>query len=313
MVVRRVKQGVGRFSVTALALVMGGMGLGIPTLTADEPAADEPDGHQQACLIVDTDVGLDDYRAVATLLPARDVRAVVVTEGIAGVQRGSTAVSMFLASRGATPPVVPGLASAMPPAYDWLPAARAGAERMNNFLHAAVPFGRSPDRLTRDVGAAVRGCVRVDVLVLGPWTSYLRYASALGSNVHVVASGRPLVENNPDNFNCEYDLAACRSAVTVLGYARSVVFVDLPPVGADLTYDPTEAMVAQFEQAGMPGLLRAALQVDPSQWLGTRLWDDAAALYLLAPGKFEPVGRHVEPAVSEEVFRALLIKAVNAD
>jgi inosine-uridine nucleoside N-ribohydrolase len=301
------KQRVGRLSVTALALALGWVGIGVPTLAADRPAA-----NPRACLIVDTDAGLDDFRALAVFLPERDVRAVVVTEGISGVQNGSTAVSMFLASRGEPAPVIPGLASATPPAYDWLPAVRAGAERLNNFLHAAVPFGGNPDRLTRDVRAAVRGCAKVDVLALGPWTSYLRYASALGPNVRVIASGRSFAENNPDNFNCEYDLSACRDAVAVLAGARGVVFVDLPAAGADLTYDPTEEMVAQLEQAGMPGLLRAALEVDPTQWLGTRLWDDAAALYLLSPQKFAPEGQHVVPAVPEDEFRALVVGAINA-
>jgi hypothetical protein len=71
-------------------------------------------------------------------------------------------------------------------------------------------------------------------------------------------------------------------------------------------------MVAALDPAGLPGLLRAALQVDPTQWLGTRLWDDAAALYLLRPGKFTPVGRHLEPAVPTVPFRALLVAATNA-
>ncbi len=299
------RSGLGRLSLTALVLAMGWVGIGVPTLAADRPAAD-----QRACLIVDTDVGLDDYRALAVLLPAREVRAVVVTEGISAVPGGATAVSMFLASRGDMPPVFAGLASERPPAYDWLPAVRAGAERMNDFLHTAVPFGGSPDRLTRDIRAAVLGCGAVDVLVLGPWTSYVRYAAALGPNVHVVASGRSFAENNPDNFNCEYDLSACRAAT--LSSGLDAVFVDLPPAGAEPTYDPTEAMVARIDQAGMPGLLRAALRVDPTQWLGTRLWDDAAALYLIAPKKFAPQGRHVEPAVPEGEFRDLVINAINA-
>jgi hypothetical protein len=294
----------GRFPVAVLVLAMAWVSLGLP---ADGPAAGE-----RTCLIVDTDVGLDDYRAVAMLAPGRDLRAVVVTEGIAAVPGGATAISMFLGSRGDMPPVLPGLASANPPAYDWLPAARAGAERLNNFLQAAVPFGAGPGHLGRDVGAAVRGCARVDVLVLGPWTSYLRYASALGSNVHVVASGRPFAENNPDNFNCEYDLRACRAAAAALDRVRDAVFVDLPPAGAEPTYDPTEAMVARLDRTGMPGLLRAALLVDPAQWLGTRLWDDAAALYVLAPGRFTPQGRHVEPTVSQERFRDLVVGAINA-
>jgi hypothetical protein len=293
-----VGHGLGRLSVAALALAVGWMGVG---------AADQPAAEQRACLIVDTDVGVDDDRAVAVVLPAREVRAVVVTEGIAGVRGGATAMSMFLAARGATPPVIPGLASENPPAYDWLPAARAGAERMNNFLHAAVPFGGDSDRLVRDVRAATRGCGRVEALVLGPWTSYQRYAPVLGENLRVVASGRSFAENNPDNFNCEYDISACRAATAALN--RAAVFVDLPPTPA---YDPTEAMVARFERAGMPGLLRAALLADPSQWLGTRLWDDAAALYLIAPRNFARVGGHVEPAVPQERFRDLVVDAINA-
>jgi hypothetical protein len=122
MVVRKTKRAVGRFPATALVLAMGWVGLVVPTLAADQPAAGE-----RACLVVDTDVGLDDYRAIAMLAPGRDLRAVVVTEGISGVPGGATAVSMFLGSRGDMPPVLPGLASANPPAYDWLLApARSG-------------------------------------------------------------------------------------------------------------------------------------------------------------------------------------------
>ena len=311
--IRRLRQGVNRFTVTALAAVVaGGVGLTVPALAGNAPAVDDQTSSgQRSCLIVDTDVGLDDFRALATVVPQRKPRAVVVTEGIAGVRKGATAVSMFLGSRSDTPRVVLGLASDTPPAYDWLPAARAGAERINNFLHSAVPFSGSTDRMVSDVLSSVSDCSRVDVLVLGPWTSYNKYAPYLGSRAHVVASGRPYAENNPDNFNCEYDLPACRAAVSVLREARSAVFVDLPAPGSDLTYDPTEAWVARFEQSGMPGVLRSALRVDPSQWLGTRLWDDAAALYLLSPDKFTWRGRHLEPAVSEYTFRDLLVSAIN--
>ena len=53
---------------------------------------------RQTCLVVDTDVATDDFRAFAALFPNRDLRAVVVTEGIASVLRGSTAIALFLAS-----------------------------------------------------------------------------------------------------------------------------------------------------------------------------------------------------------------------
>jgi hypothetical protein len=277
-------------AAAALALVMAGVVAG--GVSAD----------QRTCLVVDTDAGLDDFRAFAVVAPSRDIRAVVVTEGISGVPNGVTAMSMFLAARGATPPVLPGLASPAPPSYDWLPPVRAAAERMNNFLAAPVPTAGVPDRLAGQVRNAVAGCGRVDVLVLGPWTSYPKYRAALGGHPHVVASGRSFAENNPDNFNCEYDLAACQAA------PRGVTYVDLPAAPA---YDPTAAMVARLDQAGLPGLLRAALENDPSQWLGTRLWDDTAALFLLTPRVFAPNGGHLEPTVGEAGLRDLLVAATN--
>jgi hypothetical protein len=295
-----VRKGLRRLSVTAAVLALAWAA--VPMLAADRPAASPG-----TCTVVDTDAGLDDFRALTVLVPARDVRAVVVTEGISGVRNGATAVSMLLAARGDLPRVLPGFASPAPPDYDWLPAARAGAERLNTFLHDAVPAAGDPARLGRDVKASLSGCHRVDLLVLGPWTSYPHYARALGHDVHVTASGRSFAENNPDNFNCEYDLAACRTAAP-----RHAVYVDLPTPGADLTYDPTEAMIGSLDQAGLPGLLRAALLADPSQWLGTRLWDDAAALQLLAPGAFARQGRHLEPAVGEDAFRDLVVHAIDA-
>jgi hypothetical protein len=278
----------GRVVTVVLTLVLVMAGLGVVS----------PSASPRTCLIVDTDVGLDDYRALAVVAPARDVRAVVVTEGISTVSNGATAVSMFLAGRGVRPPVLPGLASPNPPAYDWLPPVRAAAERMNNFLGAAVPARAG--HLASGVRAAVRGCGRVEVLVLGPWTSYPAYASALGP-ARVIASGRSFAENNPDNFNCEYDLAACRAA-------PRASYVDLP---ASPAYEPTQGMVDRLAPAGLPGLLQAVLNADPSQWAGTRLWDDSAALSLVKPGAFAPVGGHAEPVVGEDALRGLLVDAVN--
>jgi hypothetical protein len=71
-------------------------------------------------------------------------------------------------------------------------------------------------------------------------------------------------------------------------------------------------MVDQLAGAGMPGLLRTALDNDPSQWLGTRLWDDTAALYVLAPGLFKLNGLHFEPNIDEDTLRSALVRATNA-
>jgi len=87
------------------------------------------------------------------------------------------------------------------------------------------------------------------------------------------------------------------------------VWVDLPADGT--SYPPTQEMVNQFAGAGMPGVLRAALNADTSQWLGTRLWDDTAVLYVLSPEHFTANGAHLEPVIDEGTLRSELVKAIN--
>jgi inosine-uridine nucleoside N-ribohydrolase len=279
------------------------------------PARAEDDDHRHlrpACLLVDTDAATDDFRAIAVLFPNRHLRAVVVTEGISSVSNGSTAVALLLAGGQSFAPVIQGLAAASPAVYDWLPDARKAAERLNNYLATAVPFAGNPDNLKLALLRALRGCERLEVIVLGPWTSFVQYGPMLRPLIHrVVASGRPLSENNPDNFNCVYDQTACEQADHLLHSFRHVSWVDLP--GDGMSYAPTTQMVEQLAGAGLPALLRALLNADTSQWLGgTRLWDDTAALYLLEREKFKPVGAHYEPAVDEDKLRGELVKAINA-
>src|SRR5262249_4270237 len=150
------------------------------------------------------------------------------------------------------------------------------AERVNGLLpkEFSVPFAGDSDKLKVELAKALFGCLRIDVLVLGPWSSFVQYGPMLRPFIrHVIASGRPLSENNPDNFNCVYDQPACDRADTLLRGFRSKAWVDLPADG--VSYPPTDEMVMQLAAAGMPGFLRAALNADPG-WHGTRLWDDAA-------------------------------------
>jgi hypothetical protein len=279
-----------------------------------EPAWAEHDKDRHSrhvCLVVDTDAATDDFRALAVLFPNRDIRAVVVTEGIASVPRGSTAIALFMASGQSLAPVIPGLAAAAPPAPDWLLPAREAAERMNNFLDDSVPYAASPDKLKLALLNALKGCRRVDLVVLGPWSSFVEYARMLRPLVRrVIASGRPVKENDEENFNCLYDQPACDKADEILRRFRSAVWVDLPRGGPP--YAPTVEMVDQLAGAGMPGLLRAALNADLSQWIETRLWDDTAALFVLAPEHFARHGGHFEPIIDEETLRTELVEAINA-
>ena len=293
-----------------LALLLSGMGAS----EAQARDARHAEVSRAACLLVDTDAGLDDFRAFGVLAPARSIDAVVVTEGISSVERGHTAVELLLSTGPSSARVISGESALHPPDYDWLPEARAGAERLNGFIAEAISAGGSEASLRAAVAKSLRGCRRVDVLVLGPWSSFVRYAPVLRRSIgRVVVSGRPLPEVTPDDFNCVYDLPACTRAYAMRGLLRDAVWVDLPTDSGDsLTYTPTEEMIARLEETRLPGLLRAALRLDPSQWLETRLWDDSVASYLIDAEGFAPEGLHLEPVIGQDELRTRLVGDINA-
>lgn len=268
--------------------------------------------HDRTCLIVDTDVALDDLRAFAALLPSRAIKAVVVTEGVSSVPQGTTAIALYLAAANPTVPILQGNAAAQPANYDWLPAVRDNNERLNGFLASAVPAATPKASIADEVDRVTHNCDSVEVLALGPWTSFVQYSPVLvGRLKQVIASGRPIQEVTPDDFNCFYDMASCRQADAILRNVSKTVWVDLPTdSSANPSYAPTTEMINALQTNGLPGLLRTLLNLDPSQWLTTRMWDDSAVLYMLYPTSFTTRGAHLEPVVNEVKLRNLWLDAV---
>jgi Inosine-uridine preferring nucleoside hydrolase len=276
--------------------------------------APERDG---ACVLVDSDAGLDDVRAVAALAPHRRLAAIVVTEGLASNTAGAGAMRHLMAGLARPVPVIVGEAAPAGRGYttqDWLPAVRAASDRLNGFLAAAVPAAPRTAPLADEVEAATRGCARITLLAIGPWTSFLRYGERIqGRLERVVAQGRPYLDEpggRPLGFNCVFDEPSCRAALDRL-HALGTVWVDIPQ-GPPFQYTPTAGMMDALAGAGLPGLVAAVMRARPQGWQGTSLWDDLAALYLLRPDAFRRVGAHHEPAVPPEEIRRLWALAVGA-
>ena len=127
------------------------------------------------------------------------------------------------------------------------------------------------------------------------------YRPALqGRLVRVVAQG--VAPSEHAGFNCTYDRSACDHA------EPGTTWVALP---ASDGFDPTRAQFEALPRAGLPGLLRDIFLAHPEGWEGeNRLWDDAAALWLLQPGRFRSQGGHQEPTLSPEELRALWLASV---
>jgi inosine-uridine nucleoside N-ribohydrolase len=318
-----------------------------------------------SCIVIDSDAGLDDFRAVAALaalgprVPAQRIAAVVVTEGLARTAEGAGAMEAFLRNSGLDEvPVVQGIPPnpkrqfrvESPLPYD-LPTWRENTERLNGMLPAPV---RSTDPAVGDVAVGLRRhteeCRSISLLVIGPWTSFLRYAPDILERVErIIVQGRPYPDElggEPAGFNCTYDLDSCYAAFDLLvgrqqrtGRRFRATWVDIPggpeacaaaEPGVDAqgrrvyAFSPVPSWadeldrVAELAEEQTPGRNRGRvareiaklLRSNPAALGETSLWDDLAALYLMRPNLFAVRGGHVEPCVPAAAVRATLTEAM---
>ena len=306
--------GMGRLvTVGVTMLALAGCGK-IPSMEILQPGRPAPSSHADAaaCIVIDTDMALDDVRAIAALVPTDKVAMVVVTGGVARPEQGATAVAVLLATSRKNVPILIGGTSPAPTAPDWLRQDRESAERLGYLLAASVPLDPSEAfYLEHQVKVAVRGCETVDILQLGPWTSFALYAPELGSKLRrVITQGVPPSGKEQPGFSCSYDLAACRSVLDDENLASKITWVALPP-SADASFAPGPDMFVGLATTGMPAAIGLMMTIDPSTIASSYIWDDAAALYWLYPDLFTRKGDHVEPKVPAAKLKESWRIAVN--
>jgi len=336
--------------------------LGIAFLVPFKIAHAAVDG---SCLIIDSDAGLDDYRAIAALgrlgprVPAKRIAAIIITEGLAHTAEGAGAMETFLKNVGLE--MIPVIQGASPnperrfraeyPLPAGLPTWRENTERLNQLLPAPVqPTNPALEDVAIGLRRHTKGCTSISLLVIGPWTSFLRYAPDILERVdRIVIQGRPYPDElggEPAGFNCVYDLDSCYAAFDLLvgrqqrsGRRIRSTWVDIP-LGAEAcaaaepgvnaegkpvwAFSPVESWAVEMIQAADrakqhdPTLdrgrvareLARMLQRNPAGLDHTSLWDDLAALYLMRPDLFSNRGGHMEPCVPAAAIRAALTDAM---
>lgn len=299
------------------------------SLTARAAAAD-------SCILIDTDADLDDYRAIAALASGKQIRAIIVTEGISRRAEGAVAMQDFLRRSELTIPVLLGESPDPDREYeerkgllDW----RRTAESLNGVLNSDGIS--SPAE--KDVAIAIRpymhDCSKITLLVIGPWTSFMRYATAILPRIdRIVAQGRPYpdeIGGEPDGFNCVYDKQSCFAAFDLLvgrqlrvGQRLRTTWVDIPnnadvcglaEPGIDrsgqrqFSYVPNVHWLESLRNAGgRASVIAEILQHKVESWSKTSLWDDLTALYILRPEIFGVRGGHLEPCIPAQSVRDLL-------
>jgi len=264
-------------------------------------------GAGDQCLVIDTDYDIDDMMSIPLLLANTRVAAIVTTEGYTLAPLGASALARLIAEPNSATHVPVVIGAAYPGKRDtskwpWLADLRKWMDRSNGLLSVPLPPRPDSNDYTKDLVKAVESCSSVKVLIIGPFTSFVRYGPALKNKIsQVVMSGQP--RTHKLSFNCAYDEAACEAAfkdVKDLNGVRVEV-----PKKAKPPYSPTIEMVEGLKPYGLPGALRQALLSNQKNWRidllegGNKsfLWDQLAALYLLHPELYHPEGAHLEPTV----------------
>ncbi|MCV7278287.1 nucleoside hydrolase [Mycolicibacterium flavescens] len=288
-----------------------------------------------ACVVVDTDMDIDDLMTIPMVVGARHVAAIVTTEGYTLPALGASAVSRLVAEPGQRRiPVIVGAAVNRPEADiaetfgDYVLVFRKLMNRLNNFLPAELPPTPASDDFVRQISDAASHCSRVDILLIGGFTSFRHYGPALRAKTgRVVITGRP-AEGDPEleageSFNCVYDRPSCETVFGEQLPGLDHTYVDVPRGDCDTTpnragcvgtvYGPTLAMVHRLGPVGLPNTLRQILLGESASWAvdtweqsgyggRTMFWDQSTALALLEPDLFRPVGAHVETVLSPADF-----------
>lgn len=296
-----------RWRAAAAGLLLMAAGLAAPPAQA---GAD--------CVVIDTDFDIDDMMAIPTVIGNRHVAAIVTTEGYTRAEAGAAALARLIAEPDQRPiPIIIGAntdrtAAEIAENWPWLPYVRRTMSRLNDFLAAPpTPPGSAPRDYVRALTDATTACARLDVLIIGTYSSFIHYSAALRPKIeHVVVMGKPIGDPSQrpgkTSFNCGYDLPACQTAMGQLAQIQTA-WIDIPR-DSEPPYEPSLAMVEGLREEGLPGTLKAALLANQHSWNPTKvavaaggpgghalLWDQSAAIYLLRPDLFAPVGGHYEP------------------
>jgi inosine-uridine nucleoside N-ribohydrolase len=310
-----------------------------------------------SCTLIDTDFDLDDLMAIPLVVGSRLVAAILVTEGVVKADVGAAALVRLIAD---TPqralPVMVGVSTELPDAQierQWgyfLPDSRRMMHRgLGLGLPQTVPQRPAAAFNLQQLQQVLSGCQQVDVLLLGPYSSFVQYSPLIRSRIgQVVIMGKPLLGDGAAApaklpFNCSYDLAACELATKTQLPGLRHAFVDVPRTAMDgnargldaQVYGPTLAMVQGLASTGLAGRLRQALLgTVPSGSLGedvpgpdywaidcclrrsgkSLLWDPMAALYLVRPELFSQVGGpepHFETQLSPGQIRQVWTETSN--
>lgn len=265
-------------------------------------AAMDEHGHQRAPVVVDTDMALDDVRALMALLaePRVDVRGVATVEGSASVGRGTdNLVGLLESLRRTDIGVFRGAHLRGEPAPRW-------RDRVDRLGGAGFP----PPRGTIEVGVASQGVMslldlhegKLKYLALGPLRNLvvLQKAQACSldrmESIWIPANVGPDLEI--DAWNLEFDRASTREVF------ESDAFIVLVDVSVGRQID-AQALLSSVEgESESAHWIRRSLGAEPADAVHWQIYDELVVAAVADRGLAEhDVFRYVLVTGQDGVYR----------
>jgi len=280
------------------------------------------EGSKEICTVIDTDLALDDFRAIAMVLGQRKQVSFVVSEGVADTRTSVQLLESFLTSISAdsgTNVFVGRLVHADVDEYyrdhlsdmTWMVPVRNhfAAALKGDWLHVGQrPFkGRefNPGSELEFVRTLSDHCSTVEVLMLGPATNFVHYAPLLGMQVSRIVVEMGMWQGLPSerSFNCYYDWPSCMK----LGFLKSLPRFEFADSPHDPSFGPSAELILSYRGSRIGDALIRLHQVETSWCDGsTSMWDDSAAAYLLGLVTFvqDANGLRIPSVTAKEFWRA---------
>lgn len=254
----------------------------------------------KSCTVIDSDFGIDDIRAISMIMPRFDYNILVATEGLTrtsyGVKIAETYLQNVISKYNGD--VFEGKASKQPLVSEWLKEKREAYETMNGYLPSRIPASRPRTIADVEFKTQVEACQSITLFILGPATSFHAYKNHLkNKKVTTLAYGTfPSPKNKNLGFNCEYDKNSCFGLAPHIE-SFNMSFVKLSP---KFSYYLTSNEVAK-----MKDIVKSIHESKTDTWDNpqAQMWDDAVAMYLYHPDKFQKKGRQLYPKLKPDDYR----------
>lgn len=195
---------------------------------------------RDTCVLIDNDFDIDDMMAIPTVIARKYVAAIIQSEGYTFPEQGAAAIDVLVNQLPDQPnqrkiPIIVG--GKQNPAPDinqwyWVPFFRSMMNQAVGLLPVLPKPWPTDNNYVDKVVKSVADCQKVSVLIIGTYTSFIQYASAIKPKIeNVITMGQHTGDNSRspgrESFNCYYDWSACQRAMTLLESFKTY-FVDIP-------------------------------------------------------------------------------------